>query len=314
MQKTQETVKKENNLDLRWLEDFVTLAEKRHFARAAEVRNVTQSAFSRRIKALEGWAGAELLDRTRHPVALTPAGVDFLPYAKDIIGLSYQARSEAAQFGRVATTGVTFACLHTLSLFQIPSLISDLRRQTGPFEASIVAETRTVEEYLTSLFNGSSDFFVCYRHEAFPLDIDATQFPRVDIGSDRILPFAVRDLPDCDLSSEKGPPIPYLEYSGTSFLSRVVHNMLAFVPSHARLRTVYRGTLAENLCAAAINSLGLAWLPETVVASNPRSEVLKCVSEMWGTRVDISVYKAAANNRTIVNRIWGRLGERVSVE
>lgn len=296
-------------MDIKWLEDFVSVVEKGHFARAAESRNVTQSAFSRRIKSLENWAGAELLDRTQHPVSLTPAGVDFLPHARDMIKIAYQARGETAAYSRIARNGVTFACLHTLALFQVPSLIASLRGQVGPFEASIVAETRTVEEYLTSLFNGSSDFFVCYRHPSFPFDIDMSQFPKVDIGADRILPYATRDFADVDLGSEAGAPIPYLEYGGTSFLSRVVQHTLLSVPCARRLQSVYRGTLAESLCTAAINSLGIAWLPETVVASNPRSDVLHCISEEWQTPLEISVYKAAANNRTIVNRIWGLLGD-----
>ncbi|MBL9048416.1 MAG: LysR family transcriptional regulator, partial [Tabrizicola sp.] len=45
-------------MDLNWLEDFLALAESRSFSRAAEVRGVTQSAFSRRIRALEDWLGA----------------------------------------------------------------------------------------------------------------------------------------------------------------------------------------------------------------------------------------------------------------
>ena len=48
-------------MDLQWLEDFLTLAETRSFSRSAELRGVTQSAFSRRIRALEEWLGTGLL-------------------------------------------------------------------------------------------------------------------------------------------------------------------------------------------------------------------------------------------------------------
>lgn len=44
-------------MELKWLEDFTALANTLSFSRAAEVRNVTQSAFSRRIKQLEMWLG-----------------------------------------------------------------------------------------------------------------------------------------------------------------------------------------------------------------------------------------------------------------
>ena len=41
-------------METKWLEDFIALAETRSFSRAAQLRHITQPAFSRRIQALEG--------------------------------------------------------------------------------------------------------------------------------------------------------------------------------------------------------------------------------------------------------------------
>ena len=48
-------------METKWLEDFISLAETRSFSRSAQLRHVTQPAFSRRIQALEGWAGTDLV-------------------------------------------------------------------------------------------------------------------------------------------------------------------------------------------------------------------------------------------------------------
>jgi len=292
------------------LEDFLSVVEKGHFARAADARNITQSAFSRRIKSLELWAGTELLDRSQHPVSLTKAGRDFLPHAQEIVRRSYEARAEAVEYSRIAETGVNIACLHTLALFQIPTMIADLRATVGNFEATIVAETRTVEEYLESLFNGTSDFFICYRHPAFRFEVDTNEFPRLDIGSDRVLPYIRREDFDENLLEASGETIPYLEYAGTSFMSRVVDHTLKKQPFRNRLKAVYRGTLAESLCTAAISGLGMAWLPESVVSSNPRSNVLRCVSVEAPEFLQISVYSAANNKRPIVQKILEQMRQR----
>ena len=61
-------------METKWLEDFVSLAETRSFSRSAQLRHVTQPAFSRRIQALEAWAGTDLVDRSSYPTRLTPAG------------------------------------------------------------------------------------------------------------------------------------------------------------------------------------------------------------------------------------------------
>jgi DNA-binding transcriptional LysR family regulator len=51
-----------------WLEDFLALVDSGSFSRTAELRHVTQPAFSRRIRALERWVGVNLFERNRHPV------------------------------------------------------------------------------------------------------------------------------------------------------------------------------------------------------------------------------------------------------
>jgi DNA-binding transcriptional LysR family regulator len=61
-------------METKWLEDFVSLAETRSFSRSAQLRHVTQSAFSRRIQSLEAWAGTDLVDRSSYPTQLTPPG------------------------------------------------------------------------------------------------------------------------------------------------------------------------------------------------------------------------------------------------
>ena len=45
-----------------WLEDFLALVDSGNFSRAAELRHVTQPAFSRRIRALEDWVGVDLFE------------------------------------------------------------------------------------------------------------------------------------------------------------------------------------------------------------------------------------------------------------
>lgn len=294
-------------MELIWLEDLVSVAEKGHFARAAEGRNSSQSALSRRIKALELWLGVELLDRTEHPIKLTQAGEEFMPVARDIISKSYSGRAIAADHSKIAETGVTIACLHTLSLFYVPNLIAKLHGKIGAFETSIVAETRTVDEYLQGLLNGNSDFFICYSHPAVSIDLDHKDFPSLEIGVDRLRPYQRSKKSLYDLSGGRNEQIPYLEYAGTSFMSRVVHKTIEKAPFKRRLKTVYRATLAESLSAGALRGLGVAWLPESILTDNPRASELACVSEEWSASLKISIYKSISNARPSVATIWNEL-------
>ena len=69
-------------MEIKWIQDFLSLAQTSSFSRAAEQRHITQSALSRRIRALEAWLGAELVDRSTLPTRLTVAGQLFQPQAE----------------------------------------------------------------------------------------------------------------------------------------------------------------------------------------------------------------------------------------
>lgn len=294
-------------MELKWFEDLIAVAEKGHFARAADARFLTQSALSRRIKSLETWIGAELLDRSSHPIALTPAGIEFIPTAREILSSAYEARGRAAELGKLSDSAVTIACLHTLALYFVPRRIAELRDQIGLFEVSIVAETRTIEEYLGSLQSGATDIFISFSHPSAPIELDENEFPKLSLGRERILPFINSDRVAVELSEEDTGGIPFLAYSGTSFMARVVDRLLLNAPFKKRLRTVYRASLAESLCTGAQQGLGVAWLPESIAESTQNRAPLTCISQTWQTEFEIVAIRAASNTRSIVKKIWNEL-------
>jgi LysR family transcriptional regulator, benzoate and cis,cis-muconate-responsive activator of ben and cat genes len=65
-------------MDLRHLRYFQAVAEELSFSKAAKRLHVAQPALSRAIKQLESSLGADVLERTRHMVRLTPAGAVLL--------------------------------------------------------------------------------------------------------------------------------------------------------------------------------------------------------------------------------------------
>lgn len=63
-----------HNIETKWLYDFLTLEKCRNFSQAAVSRNVSQPAFSRRIRALEQAIGVELFNRQVTPLQLSEQG------------------------------------------------------------------------------------------------------------------------------------------------------------------------------------------------------------------------------------------------
>lgn len=114
-------------VDQKLLEDFLSLCRHRSFSHAAQERNVTQPAFSRRIRALEEWLGVVLFDRTALPVRLTAQGEQFLPVARDIVDRMAEARREFAA-GNRSDGIVRLISLPTLSINVLPDLLFRVRQ------------------------------------------------------------------------------------------------------------------------------------------------------------------------------------------
>ena len=75
------------NIETKWLQDFLILSETKNFSLAAQLRFVTQPAFSRRIQALEKSLGCKLIDRRTNPLSLTKEGIAFQPTAQSVLHL-----------------------------------------------------------------------------------------------------------------------------------------------------------------------------------------------------------------------------------
>lgn len=65
-----------NALRLEWLKDILAVTRTGSFVDAAQPRNLTPSAFSRRIQGIEQYLGVALFDRSRKPVQLVKGVAD----------------------------------------------------------------------------------------------------------------------------------------------------------------------------------------------------------------------------------------------
>ncbi|MCY3582487.1 MAG: LysR family transcriptional regulator, partial [Chloroflexi bacterium] len=71
---------------LRQIKYLVSVAEHRHFSKAAEACFVTQSTLSTAIRELEQQLGVVIFERNRKSVLITPVGEKLLDQARAILG------------------------------------------------------------------------------------------------------------------------------------------------------------------------------------------------------------------------------------
>ena len=206
-------------METKWLEDFVSLAETRSFSRSAQLRHVTQPAFSRRIQALEAWAGLDLVDRSSYPTRLTPAGETFHSQALEILG-SLQATRNMMRGHQVAGQDmIEFAVPHSLAFTFFPHWVMDLRRRFGAVKSRLIA--LNVHDAVLRLVEGSCDLLIAYHHPSQPLPLDANRYEMVSLGEEVVAPWVKPDAdgaPRFRLPGRAGQPLPYLGYAPGAYL------------------------------------------------------------------------------------------------
>ena len=253
-------------METKWLEDFVSLAETRSFSRSAQLRHVTQPAFSRRIQALEAWAGADLVDRSGYPTRLTPAGQTLHLQALEVLQTLQSTRSMLRAHARAAQDVIEFAVPHTLAFTFFPAWVSRLRERFGPIKSRLIA--LNVHDAVMRLVEGGCDLLIAHHHTAHPLQLDAGRYDMVTLGRETLAPYVKADGeggPLLRLPGTARRPVPYLGYAPGAYLGRVTDEMLRRSGAGIHLDRVYETDMAEGLKVMALEGHGLAFLPHSAV-------------------------------------------------
>lgn len=305
-------------MEIKWLEDFVTLADTSSFSRAAELRNVTQSAFSRRIKQLEGWLGATLISRATMPAELTPAGRSFLPVAQEAIRTFYAAREALRPSHEPGL--VRFAALHTLTVTFFPQWLQALETVGGAFSTSLLPDRGGIEANLDALIGDEADFFLTYAHPEVPFHLDRGRFASLTVAHDRLIPLAAPRLAVAG-SEQKGLnlidravaqprlAVPYLSYGFNSFFGVALSRLFLRRPPFRR-RTTHENTISAGLMTMAVTGAGVCWLPESLARDEIEAGRLVPASadEGWNLDLEIRLYRHAGSRNGRVEDLWRTAG------
>jgi LysR family transcriptional regulator, transcriptional activator of the cysJI operon len=110
------------------LKVFRTVAEQRHFRKAAELLYLTQPAVTHQIRALEETFSVPLFDRTGKEVALTPSGEILLKYVRQVDELLARAEEEISALAGEVRGELRIAASMTIAQFTLPGLLGGFVR------------------------------------------------------------------------------------------------------------------------------------------------------------------------------------------
>ncbi|HEV7305487.1 LysR family transcriptional regulator [Ensifer sp.] len=295
-------------MEIKWLEDFLALASTLNFSKAADERHVTQSAFSRRIRQLEAWLGATLVDRASYPSRLTEAGAKFVPVAQATLKQLYQSRRDLKEEEGTDARTIRLTALHTLSFTFFPRWMTSMNAKAGPLYSRLRPDSGSMEENLNSLVDGECDFLLTYAHTQVPHLLDPQAFEHRVLGHERILPVSAADGAGAPRHSlENGAaPFPHLSYEKSSFFGQLLLDLIgADLPPSQR---VHEGSMSVGLKAMAEAGWGIAWVPESLMAAElAAGSLVRAADPRWDISVEIRLYRARENRRPVIARVWQSL-------
>lgn len=252
-------------MDIRWIEDYVALRETRNFTAAAERRNMSQPAFSRRIQSLEEWLGVSLVDRSQRPLAFTPLAVENDAEIRNLLHSFHDLRSRMRGEQKNASR-VKLAIQHSLAISFLPQIFRDAQISSSHQTYFVYGEDRA--RCIELMYRGEVDITIVYETEKFPSGLPETIAARRNLGIDSMV---LVGLPTQDTEPQKvlsSGLLPLLTYPHSSFFGQVLWDQIlpSIVPEF-RIETICVSTFSSALKEMVQTGLGYAWLPRSLVAN-----------------------------------------------
>jgi DNA-binding transcriptional LysR family regulator len=259
-------------LHLRTLELFCTIAEQRSFSKAAAAHHLTQSAVSQAMQHLEESLSVQLIDRSKRPLVLTPAGKIYLRGLRGVLRsyerLEQEVRSTSKQLrghltiGTIVSVGLSympeatkaFARLHpevdVKTEFGANDRVFEMTTE-GEVDFGLVSFPRSTKQLQSILWQQEPMRLVCSSDHPFAIhhEVSPSQLIGIEmIGFDRGL--TLRQEIDQYLAKAGITVNVRMEFDNADSMIRAIqaNRGIGFVPEAAVRRETANGSLRVVAC------------------------------------------------------------------
>jgi len=287
------------NIETKWLEDFLVLAEVRSFSKAAQIRNMTQPAFSRRIQSLEDVIGSQLIDRTNVPIALTPTGSVFRISARNLLSQITETVDQIKGLSNLDGQVIKIAAAHSLATRFASELykIASNEKQSSILNIEAIDVDRAIE----ALQKGECDILLAFHNELLSLP----PYLSLIVGAAKLLPVSACDnegIPLYKFVDSKS--CPYLSYSTNSYMGRQIEK----VRSKVNLKVVFSSSMTDLLKTQVLNGNGIAWLPDYSIKQELENNELSIIgSSELVLPISFYAYRYQARLHEAGEKFWNGL-------
>lgn len=278
-------------INLSELRVFVTAAEEGNFSRAAERLQMSQSAISQNIQAVERAYGVELFVRRGRSVELSEAGRAILPLAREVLHASSKFEDAMQNVNKQIGGELLIGCSTSAGRYIMPSLLSVFQQQFPLVKSRV--KVLSCEEVLEQLLS-----------EMIPLGMTSRQLDHHGLESeplfdDKVI-LVVPSSHPWAMTGKAGPAeivnqpvILREEESGTR--ATVLDGLKAYGVTLDMLNVVMELGSAEAIELAVERGTGIAFVSEMIAARGLSLGLIKKV-ELEGLALQRTVYLARRTN------------------
>ena len=290
---------------LEWIEDILAVAEHGSFEAACKQRNVSQPAFSRRIRKIEQALGTTLFDRSARPARLAPHIPDLVDRMRDLsAGLRDLARA-LSDTNRTQRRRVVIATQHSIAATSTPEIIE---RYAG-LDCETRLRSANRDDCIAQIMTRRADIALIH-DVAGAQEIRGVEFLDVaHIGTETLMPVYASAWLDRLNERFRHGELPIIAYPSDVFLGQVQRRII--FPRLTKVGVV-RTRLETALTLAALqfarSGMGVAWVPEHLAKADILEDRLLDLS---GSLPAISMRILAArvidSDAPIVDAVWKRV-------
>jgi LysR family transcriptional regulator, hydrogen peroxide-inducible genes activator len=251
-----------NNLTLKQLRYFESLARHGHFGRAADACSISQPALSMQIKEMEQELGAALFERGARQIRLTSFGEEFALRVRNVLRSVDELKDLARASGDRLAGRLRIGVIPTIAPYLLPTIIGNLTREYADLEIH-VRETVT-PKLIQELSEGRLDTAIV------ALPVSEPSFAEVALFAEDFV--LVRP------GEDEGKPVPNGEALAKMRLLLLEEGhcfrdqALSFCNRHSALpRELLDGSSLSTLVQMVGAGIGVTLIPEMAVAVETRS-------------------------------------------
>lgn len=297
-------------MDLKWLNDALVLLEEQNLSRAAARQNVTQPAFSRRIRNFEAWLGSPILERGNNKVDISPALRANEAEIRALTERIYELRGRIANFEATSST-VTIAAQHAPIQSTFPDMAAYAKQRFPAIKFRLRAGDH---RECTSIFlRGDTNILLCYEAEGDDPMPFSDKIKRAVWGTDYLVPVVGGGLRykvagDGSVSHD----LPAVSYPSTSYFGEVLGNQAKRFSTRAlSLNVAYETAFSNGIKELVLKGMGVGWLPLSMCYNEVESGVLITLTSQFGrVPVQNALYAYAQDDIAIaLLEAWGAKGQ-----